>query len=125
MVKLKRSECSVLTLVLKRRWYEMIASGEKREEYRSCGDYWRNRIQRWIDNSFPYGGANALSILSGDMKTTVVAFSLGYRKPDMFFIAEKLLGPSLGCDGPAHPEWGEPDGPHYVICLGDRVEFTD
>lgn len=29
MRKLKRTECVILPLVLKRRWYDMIASGEK------------------------------------------------------------------------------------------------
>jgi hypothetical protein len=24
-----------------------------------------------------------------------------------------------------HPEWGEPDEPHYFIELGGRVELTD
>ena len=31
MCKLKRSECAILPLVLKRRWYDMIDRGEKRE----------------------------------------------------------------------------------------------
>jgi hypothetical protein len=31
MQKLKRSHCAVLPLVLKGEWYDMIASGEKRE----------------------------------------------------------------------------------------------
>ena len=34
MMKIKKCECSVLHLVLKKKWYDMIASGEKREEYR-------------------------------------------------------------------------------------------
>ena len=47
MQKLKRSECAVLTLVLKRKWYDMIASCEKREEYRDYTLYWRKRIGKW------------------------------------------------------------------------------
>lgn len=36
MKQLKRSECAILPLVLKGKWYDMIASGEKREEYRDA-----------------------------------------------------------------------------------------
>lgn len=33
-----------LHLVLKSKWYDMIASGEKKEEYREMTDYWKKRI---------------------------------------------------------------------------------
>lgn len=35
---------SVLHLTLKREWFDMIASGEKREEYREIKDYWIKRL---------------------------------------------------------------------------------
>lgn len=34
----------ILHLVLKRKWYDMIASGEKKEEYRATTPYWTKRI---------------------------------------------------------------------------------
>ena len=34
MIKLQRSRCSILPLVLKGKWFDMIERGEKREEYR-------------------------------------------------------------------------------------------
>lgn len=33
-----------LTLHLKKRWYDMIKSGEKTEEYRAITDYWLKRL---------------------------------------------------------------------------------
>ena len=33
-----------LHLVLKKQWYDMIDSGEKKEEYRRRGTYWASRI---------------------------------------------------------------------------------
>lgn len=33
-IVLERDQCEVLTLVLKKKWFDMIASGEKTEEYR-------------------------------------------------------------------------------------------
>ena len=33
-----------LHLVLKRKWWDMIASGEKKEEYREANKYWAKRL---------------------------------------------------------------------------------
>lgn len=34
----------ILDLVLKGKWYDMIASGEKKEEYREIKPYWEKRL---------------------------------------------------------------------------------
>ena len=34
----------ILNLVLSYKWYDMIASGEKKEEYREYKRYWRRRF---------------------------------------------------------------------------------
>lgn len=44
MKQLKRSECAILPLVLKSKWYDMIANGEKKEEYRDAIKYWFTRL---------------------------------------------------------------------------------
>ena len=36
MIKLERKRCAILSLVLKGKWYDLIASGVKREEYRAA-----------------------------------------------------------------------------------------
>ena len=38
-----------LHLVLKRKWWDMIASGEKKEEYREVCHYWAIRL---LDNKY-------------------------------------------------------------------------
>ena len=35
---------SILHLTLKKKWFDMIASGEKKEEYRELSDYWCRRF---------------------------------------------------------------------------------
>jgi len=35
---------NVLRLTLKKRWFDMIASGEKQEEYREIKPYWEQRL---------------------------------------------------------------------------------
>lgn len=142
MTKLKRSECVVLPLVLKGKWYDMIASGVKTEEYRDvtpryisrfrnfqqkCSDRWADIMghgYKWVPRR-----ANA-----------VVAFSRGYVKPDMFFTIKCSLArgapPVMDAWGDhwafaavrsvsLYPEWGEPTGDHFVIQLCDRVELVD
>lgn len=36
-----------LHLVLKSKWYDKIASGEKTSEYRECKPYWNNKLAGW------------------------------------------------------------------------------
>ena len=103
MRKLTRNECAVLPLVLKSKWYDMIATGKKIEEYREAKPYWKKRILRWLY----------------DPRTThVVGFSKGYRTADMFFIACTSWNTRIGAE---HPEWGEPEAEHYKIYLLERV----
>ena len=99
MKKLKRSECSILPLVLKKKWYDLIASGEKTEEYRDAKPFWDKRINKWKSkqsNSFNYIETT---------KWLVIGFSCGYKKPDMFFLVNSI---SKGANS-VHPEWGEPE----------------
>lgn len=122
-IKLDRRRCSILPLVLKGKWFDMIASGEKREEYRLPTLYWRKRLHNW-DRKF-----NAEI-------TPVVEFRLGYarRAPRMAFWCVGIetvrgLMPYAYVDTTSlkhlHPEWGEPVEPHFYISLGGRVELTD
>lgn len=113
MKKLKRSECAILPLVLKRRWYDMIASGKKREEYRDYKPYWKWRMLKWVNHQH----ADFDSI--GNNKLLVIGFSRGYKKPDMFF----LLDRHALREGAVHPEWGESRAPHFVLVLGERIKL--
>ena len=123
VTELPRSRCSILPLVLKGKWYDMIASGEKREEYRLPTLYWRKRLHNW-------------NVRFTESTTPVVEFRRGYAKdaPRMAFWCLGIetvngLMPYAYVEHPAdrclHPEWGEPDEPHYFIELGGRVELTD
>ena len=108
MIKLKRSQCSILRLVLKGKWYDMIATGEKKEEYRADTQYWHKRISNWVVN-LPFDGH------------LVIAFSRGYRKPDLFV---KACGVNIfrAC---LHPAWGEPKDSHFAVILHGRVQLVD
>ena len=40
----------MLTLPIKKKWFNMILSGEKKEEYRTRNDYYYTRFKKIIDN---------------------------------------------------------------------------
>lgn len=108
MRHIKKNKCSVLPLVLKGKWYDMIESGEKTEEYREYKPFWESRIRNW----------NTLD------KIRVVAFSRGYKKASMFYTVASVLI-AKAADDSNHPEWGEPKTLHFVIQLGKRVELVE
>lgn len=115
MRELNRSECAILPLVLKRRWYDMIDRGEKREEYRDYKPYWKRRMVNWTSHQRESWD----SIYNN--KWLVIGFSRGYKKPDMFFL---LLRHDV-TEHATHLEWGEPRTPHFVLVLGERVTLTE
>ena len=111
MRTLKREDCAVLPLVLKRKWFDMIACNRKREEYRDKKDYWTRRMSRWVDNS------------KFHKLHPVVEFRLGYASsaPRMAFVSSGFYER----DGCYYPEWGEWPELHYFIPLEERVELED
>lgn len=108
----------VLHLTLKKKWFDMIASGEKKEEYREIKNYWMSRILTprgrgaRVDQFHWVAGFYAA-------KFNVVQFRNGYgpHVPQMTF---KVTGVRVD---EGKPEWGaEPGKKYYVIKLGERID---
>lgn len=100
-----------LYLPLKAKWYEMIESGVKTEEYREIKPYWCKRIV----------GENTISVSGALMEKyeypfTHVKFSYGYTKRTMTFEIENIT------IGKGNPEWGAPTEDVFIIKLGKRNE---
>ena len=94
---------STLKLVLKKRWYTLIESGEKKEEYRAITPYWCRRILTE----------------EGNARHDRVIFYYGYAKdrPSMTFRIESVH------IGQGHPEWGAILGKDYIVIgIGQREE---
>jgi hypothetical protein len=93
------SDPSILHLTLKRRWFEMIASGIKREEYRELKQYWDKRLRgrSFMEVHFRNGyGANAPKMI-----VQVCGLYMGFGRV----------------------EWGAPEsGPVYVLRLGEIIQ---
>lgn len=117
---------NILYLPLNAKWYNMIESGEKKEEYREIKPYWQKRILRcygthWIYDDGtcieegPRGCADCLWAGPRYKKFDAVRFSYGYTKRTMTFEIE-----SIGI-GKGKPEWGAPEEDVFIIKLGNRI----
>lgn len=97
----------VLYLTLNKKWFDMILSGDKKEEYREIKPHWKSRLQ---DKWQKYPGIHI------DFKSfDTILFSNGYAKDAPTMMVE-CKGISIG---KARPEWSDNwQGDVYVIKLG-------
>lgn len=97
---------NILHLNLKRKWFDMILSGEKKEEYREIKDYWQKRLLV-VDHSGPkFRHYDAIN------------FKNGYKKNAPEFTV-KLNKIGL-CTG--NVEWGAEVGKvYFVLSLGELI----
>ena len=87
----------ILHLTLKKQWFDMIASGVKREEYREIKPYWTRRL---ADLGTEYDA---------------VKFRNGYRR-DSPTVTVELDGVFSGM---GRKEWGAPNERVYILRLGN------
>ena len=116
-----------LKLVLKKKWYDMIASGEKKEEYRAVTQYWWRRIisgETWVScDSYQHQMSRRKKgpyWVRLRRRHDIVTFYLGYAKdrPSMTFNISDLIIGNIG-----RQEWGaEPGKDFFIIKLGERYE---
>lgn len=119
----------ILHLTLKKKWFDMIASGKKKEEYREIKWFWIRRLTNI--GTFPpiarievehhlKNRDNPLGVLKeakADFNNyDVVVFKNGYQKnaPTIMF---KCLGISIGS---GKYKWGG-GGRTFIISLGKQV----
>jgi hypothetical protein len=89
----------LLHLTLKKKWFDMIAAGEKREEYREIKPYWNKRLQ--------------------GKRYDAIQFRNGYSKnaPKMTVELKNI------CFGFGIVELGAPERKHvYILRLGRIIE---
>lgn len=97
----------ILHLTLKRKWFDMIASGEKKEEYREIKPYWIRRLFAWNNAYDPPRDFHA------------VQFRNGYCKNAPTVLVEW----KDTVTGPAKPEWSDNwQGDVFIIKLGEILK---
>ena len=96
----------ILHLTLKKKWFDMIASGEKKEEYRDLKGYWMLRLSNQHGDSF---------------KTfDIIRFRNGYSKTAPTMDVE-CKGIKIG-DG--KPKWGS-NRRSFIIKLGKILSISN
>lgn len=102
------AEMKILHLVLKYKWFDMIKSGEKKEEYRDPTKYWAKRLESNREDLFFYSFKHY----------DAIRFQRGYTSPEMMLVECKEI-----CFGKGQEKWGaEPNKKYYVIKLGEILE---
>jgi len=130
-------DSNTLRLTLKGKWFDMILSGEKLEEYREIKDYWFKRLVFQYKKVFRYsvgvGYDDGLYIEEGILHCCsparrsmmgfnyfdTITFTHGYAKN-----ARKMIVEFKGIDiGVARPEWSDNwQGDVFRIKLGNIIK---
>ncbi len=93
----------MLILPIKRKWFDMILSGEKKEEYREIKQYYKSRFK----NVFHMGPYSFIPV--GNERKQIM-FRNGYSKNSPSFIADCSLDIKQG-----KTEWGAEKGIDYYV----------
>lgn len=95
------STCSILHLTLHKKWFDMIRSGEKKEEYRERKPFWDKRLSKQYDR---------------------IKFVNGYGNHRPWVIVE-LVGHHTGF---GRTGWGAPESDTvHVLSLGEIISSND
>lgn len=93
----------ILQLTLKKKWFDLIKSGSKKEEYREIKRYWETRFAVMLANRQRYD---------------IILFKNGYSKNAPSFLIE-LKGIRIGT---GKTEWGAKAGiKYFVLELGEII----
>lgn len=101
-------EPEYLILPIKKKWFNMILSGEKKEEYREIKSYWEKRFKKYFNWNF---GEDEIFEWHFSKKPQKIKFQNGYGKDVPSFLAECTIRVGTGRE-----EWGaEPDVDYYIL----------
>jgi hypothetical protein len=123
----------MLILPIKKKWFDMILSGEKKEEYREIKEYYEIRFQNLfgaitIYPSSIFSHRSKYELLQGEAvpeeirKDSIqeIIFRNGYSKDSKAIKARCRLRIGKG-----RPEWGaEPDKQYYILEILDKEKLA-
>lgn len=114
---------ATLTLPLKKKWFDLIKAGIKKEEYRECSDYWISRFNK-LCSCFEYVfvgshpnciGERRVMISCDHLNCDRLVFTLGYPKAGNTERRLEFKNPKIRI-GTGKPEWGaDPNKLYFVI----------
>lgn len=102
----------MLTLPIKQKWFNMILSGEKKEEYREISRYYSSRFKRYLPSCEPaeYTESTIRECGAEGVPFEDIRLRAGYSAIDPTMeISGKITV------GSGRPEWGAEPGKEYYI----------
>lgn len=100
----------MLTLPIKKKWFEMILCGEKKEEYREIKPYYDKRFKNIMRSS-----ECVYCKEDNGCPTFLVKLRNGYSRESPYIIAIVVLSIGVG-----RLEWGaEPNKEYYILRIKD------
>ena len=111
----------MLILPIKRKWLEMIRSGEKKEEYRALTPYYSTRFRKLftyqpMDNTQTIAVIRAASSKDG-IHVRDIVLRAGYS-----LISPAIMVRGTLVIGDGKPEWGAEPGKEYYVIRIEEVE---
>lgn len=97
--KIKMNGEEVLTLPIKKKWYDMILSGEKKEEYRDITPFYTVRLKNLCQGN-----------ITDNTVQRTICFRNGYSHDSPSFFAKVTIRIGQG-----NPEWGAEPGKDYYV----------
>lgn len=113
----------MLTLPIKKKWFDMILSGDKKEEYREIKPYYISRFPANFGYFFENRKITAGYTFNADLQWSVeskheteIMFRNGYSKNSPSFTAKCTLSIGTGKE-----EWGAEKGKEYFILTVQEI----
>lgn len=102
---------SYLILTLNKKWFDMILSGVKDEEYREIKPYWEKRFSNYFGQHYDFSAKIPTIVWNNQKKVIVFRNGYGNDKPE--FSTECTIAEGYG-----NEEWGaEKDIKYYVLTI--------
>ena len=111
----------MLVLPIKKKWFDMIRSGEKKEEYREIKPYWTSRFCKEFSKKIPTPDGKVCYIAPYGIMQGLISFTIILKN------GYKADSPKIKCRcnltiGKGKEEWGAEPGKEYYILKILEVE---
>lgn len=112
------AQSNILTLTLMKKWFFMILSGEKKEEYRDKKPYWEKRFKNYFNYVYGPYIKDGIQVFGWHWlnETKEIRFKNGYQKNAPEYIAEVSITENTG-----RAEWGAESEKEYYVLKIHRI----
>lgn len=112
----------MLILPIKRKWLEMIRSGEKREEYRAISPYYTSRFKVFIQYLYHNNEVAEKVFRKATAERIRIEFHDVVLRAGYSLLSPAILISGKITVGPGSTEWGAEKGKEYYILHIEKME---